>query len=419
MKSYQALFTETQDKTILCGVEKPVAILRAEYEAEVLAAVYPEGLKEALAPLSLQEQLDVTACLDAFECGVLLTARLEEDYPLLSPEDVKSHWSVYNSLDPDLVTSVLATEGGLLLGLCVQDKILWLGGEISYRTTAWSAGDNNGAGYKGEGYYEATKYLTMLYRPTLLFNDVVLSTSYDPKEENIHIPDGVKAIESSAFEGREALKELALPEGLEKIGYHAFKGCTGLKSLVLPASVKKVSAGAFEDCTALESVTVLGKTLLDSMAFQGCKSLKCVLLSEAGVELGGWAFSDCESLVEVKGTEHIKKLGEYTFCGCRSLAAISLPDSLYSVANSTFSGCTALERIELSGVSSIGTYAFFHCTALEEVVMGKSLWNISSSAFAECIALRRVTLPASLKEEFEKAAEEVDLSAITYTLLEE
>ena len=419
MKSYQALFTKTENNIALCGAQKPVSLLRKEYENEVLSAVYPEPLLEAMAKLSLEEQISAICCLDAFECGVLPISQLEEDFPLLSPELVKSRWSAYNSLNHEVVDSVLFTEGGLLLGLYIQGKILWLGGEISYKAIEWTSGDNNGAGYKGEGYYEATKYLTMLYRPTLLFSDIVLASSFSPEEKRVALPEGVKRIESGAFRGREVLEEILFPESLEKIGYQAFKGCTGLKRISLPASVKTVDAGAFEACTSLEYVEIKGEAEIGSMAFRGCKALKKVVLPKADIALDGWSFAECDSLLEIENAESIKALGEYTFCGCRSLVTVALSASVKYLLTSVFSGCAALKRIELPAVNSVGTYAFSHCTALEEVTMPKSAWNIGSDAFLDCISLKRVTLPRSLKESFEENAKGIDPEAITYTLLEE
>ena len=418
MKSFQDLFVESQKSVVLQGTQKSVSILRKEYEDEALSTVYPEALRAAMSSLSLEEQLSACMYLDAFECGTMPKERLSEDYPLLSPEEVNKHWSRYTIGVAELAETVLATEGGLLLGICVQNKILWLGGEISYRTTAWSEGDNNGAGYKGAGYYEATKYLTMLYRPTLLFSDVVLDSSYALEEKRVILPDGVKKIQSGAFAGREALEEIVFPEGLEKIGYQSFKGCVGLKSIVIPASVQLIGSSAFADCVGLECVEIKGALLLDSMAFRGCKCLKKVILPDAEITLDGWTFSECESLSEIVNAQSIKNLCEYAFYGCRSLSSIALSDTVYYIPTSACSHCESLKSIVLPhAVGSIGSYAFAFCTALEEIVMSEKVWDICNDAFMDCLSLRRVTLPSSVKEEFEKAAPSEILSSICYTEL--
>ena len=57
MKSYKSLFVKTEKVIALRGAEKPVSLLRKEYESEVLSAVYSAPLAEAMKKLSLVRRL--------------------------------------------------------------------------------------------------------------------------------------------------------------------------------------------------------------------------------------------------------------------------------------------------------------------------------------------------------------------------
>lgn len=91
--------------------------------------------------------------------------------------------------------------------------------------------------------------------PTYAFGNNILLTEVD-------IPDGVIQISSGAFEGCRNLRSVTLPEVLEEVGNAAFRNCSNLcmtlegepGELRLPNSVKFLWKSAFEGCSGIKTV---------------------------------------------------------------------------------------------------------------------------------------------------------------------
>ena len=75
-------------------------------------------------------------------------------------------------------------------------------------------------------------------------NDVLKSCSTEASGE-IVIPQGVKCIDSYAFERCEDITSVIIPDGLTRIGYRAFYDCTRLVSINIPESVDFIEEDAF------------------------------------------------------------------------------------------------------------------------------------------------------------------------------
>ena len=70
------------------------------------------------------------------------------------------------------------------------------------------------------------------------------------------IPEGVTAINSSAFAGCTSLTSVTIPEGVTEICASAFENCKGITSVTLPDSLTSVSREAFLSCTAVKSILI-------------------------------------------------------------------------------------------------------------------------------------------------------------------
>ena len=71
---------------------------------------------------------------------------------------------------------------------------------------------------------------------------------------SIEIPDGVKRIDSYAFNRCKSLESISLPNELVEIGWVTFWECTSLKSIDLPETLIVMGESAFEDCSSLTTV---------------------------------------------------------------------------------------------------------------------------------------------------------------------
>ena len=73
---------------------------------------------------------------------------------------------------------------------------------------------------------------------------------------------------------------------------------TLINLIVLPAESQTVPEGSFENCSDLISVIISSQdTLIESYAFSGCVSLKCVSNAENIKNIGRNAFNNCSDLV--------------------------------------------------------------------------------------------------------------------------
>ena len=71
-------------------------------------------------------------------------------------------------------------------------------------------------------------------------------------EPDFRLPQGIRSIEESAFEGI-AAESIYIPYGCTSIGEYAFKDCSSLKQIHIPDSVTTIADTAFENCKTLKA----------------------------------------------------------------------------------------------------------------------------------------------------------------------
>jgi hypothetical protein len=110
-------------------------------------------------------------------------------------------------------------------------------------------------------------------------------------------------------------------------------------------------------------------TQIDYQAFNDCKGLKSVTLSNSLTELSG-IFEGCSSLESITIPDSVNEITSYNFYNCTSLTSITIPASVSRLGNYAFYGCSALKAIYLqSTVPPIlatpydGTYNIFAANA--------------------------------------------------------
>ncbi len=165
-----------------------------------------------------------------------------------------------------------------------------------------------------------------------------LETAYEifnncPLLKKITVPEGVKYLPSSVFEGS-SLSEVYLPNTLTEIDAGAFRNCDNLEEIHLPDSIETIHGSIFYDCDILSVVNYP-------------KSLK-----DAG--LGGVSlFENCPSLIKMTVPDGVTQLPSWVFANS-SLSEITLPDSLTTIRVASFENCTNLTTLYLGcNVTSI------------------------------------------------------------------
>lgn len=196
---------------------------------------------------------------------------------------------------------------------------------------------------------------------------------------SVYIPDSVTSIGQCAFIDCCSLSEVNIPDSVTSIGISAFNGCSSLTSIEVPASVTSVGRMAFSGTAVQEPIlskdlrtlyyvpaSFVSYEIPDSIsiisggAFDGCKRLNAIRLSERIIFLGEYAFSGCSNLTEVTIPISISTINNGLFWGCSNLKAVSLPANILSIGELAFNDCSNLSSIVIPGsVKSIGNYAFY------------------------------------------------------------
>ena len=170
------------------------------------------------------------------------------------------------------------------------------------------------------------------------------------------------------------------------IGERAFDGCISLKSVIIPNSVTSIGEYAFEDCKSLTSITIPDSvTSIEYGAFESCTSLTSVTIGNSVTRIGERAFRECSRLTSVTIPDSVTSIGNEAFKFCYSLTSVIIPNSVTSIGDDAFYHCTSLTSITIgNSVTSIGSLAFGNCTSLTSITIGNSVTNIGEYAFRNC-----------------------------------
>ncbi|WP_206425702.1 fibronectin type III domain-containing protein [Ruminococcus sp. Marseille-P6503] len=162
---------------------------------------------------------------------------------------------------------------------------------------------------------------------------------------------------------------------LVTIGVYAFNGCKSLTEITISDGVANIGSGAFDNCTSLTKITI----------------------SDSVTDIGGYAFSNCTSLTEITISDSVTSIGGSAFYKCTSLTEITIPDSVTGIGGGAFQSCTSLNKITIPGnVKSIEDYSFEYCTNLTEITIPDSVTSIRNCAFSSCTNLKTIKIPSSV-----------------------
>ena len=152
----------------------------------------------------------------------------------------------------------------------------------------------------------------------------------------IHLPSKLKYLGQQALQNNSVFN-LELPNGLEFIGKLALAS-TRRKRLVIPQSVKTIEEQAFS--YALTDTFDI-QAPLDSIpqrAFEGCQSIRQVVLPPTIKKIGVSAFSNCREMEDCKLPEGLEEIREWAFADCRHMMEWHIPSTVCKIELGAFSG---------------------------------------------------------------------------------
>ena len=188
----------------------------------------------------------------------------------------------------------------------------------------------------------------------------------------------------TTFNGYKDIGEVHVPDSVTSIGTSAFQNCTGLASIDLP-----------------DSLTSIGQN-----AFYGCSSLASIDIPDSVTSIGTSAFQNCSSLVSIDLPDSVTSIKNNTFQNCTGLESIDLPDSLTSIDQYAFSGCPKLVSIDIpDSVTSIGTSAFANCSKLTSITCRATIPpTIQANTLTSVPSRASIYVPAESVEAYKAAA---------------
>ena len=239
--------------------------------------------------------------------------------------------------------------------------------------------------------------------------------------EALDLPEGCARIDDGAFRDCTWIQEVSLAAGLTNIGVAAFANCTGLSVLIAPEGLEAMGEGAFSNCWRMVSVSLpVSLNEIGENCFWNCKNLvgvtvpthvqplktlfpaaydqlTSIVIAEGEDRLVEGAFDGCATVKEIVLPETVTEIPAATFRNCVSLERMAFPAAVKEIGDEAFAGCVGLTRLNLpAGLEGIGARAFEGLSELEQVAIPDGVTAIGAVAFAGCGAVRQVRLPGGV-----------------------
>lgn len=173
-------------------------------------------------------------------------------------------------------------------------------------------------------------------------------TGYTVQADTLYIGD-------CSFGASENLVSVVLPDGLKKIDSYAFNECKALKTVNIPSTVTKIGSLAFGKCVSLESIVIPASVTDFSDAFY-MSGLKSVTISDGIKTVSAKAFEGCAQLESVSIPESVTKIDFGAFYGCRALKSVEIPESVNIIGTNAFVNCPEIKLVVVEN-SYAHTYA--------------------------------------------------------------
>lgn len=209
----------------------------------------------------------------------------------------------------------------------------------------------------------------------------------------LKLPDTIRKIGASAFDGNKEITRIELPASLKTIGSNAFNNCSSLEYISIPKGVTDIGNVVFINTPNLDTIEMVGNDSNSRyVSIDGC------LIDTA----------DNKKTV-VRGTnkaiipEDVTDFANRCFQGLPRITSIVVPNAVTVLPQFFAAECTELDYVEFSGaLTKIDSQAFYNCRNLCKsndgiLILPDTVTDLSSFCFYGCKELVEVTLPKNLK----------------------
>ena len=242
-------------------------------------------------------------------------------------------------------------------------------------------------------------------------------TGYSGSVSALAIPqtiDGhtVVAIGNGAFRGS-CLVNVTIPDTVTEIGGRAFEECKQLSSVQLSNNLEMLDSYAFANCTSLTSIRIPKSLEVSSWPFDGCSALQNVELEPGMTKIPDNLFLKCSGLTTVTIPDTVTEIGGRAFEECKQLSSVQLSNNLEMLDSYAFANCTSLTSIRIPKSLEVSSWPFDGCSALQNVELEPGMTKIPDNLFLKCSGLTTVTIPDTVTEIGGWAFANTNLNSIT------
>lgn len=183
------------------------------------------------------------------------------------------------------------------------------------------------------------------------------------------------------------IESVFIPKTVKEICNQAFEGCRNLKKVELSEGVETIGRYAFQRCISLTEVNIPATVnRIDGYAFDECYSLKKVdFLGDTIDHIGAYAFSET-SITAIKLPKGLKHIANSLFYNCTNLIYCDIPETVESIYRMSFAGCIKLSAVYLPESVKLIRAQAFQGTELAVLVMPNELPDIVKNSFFDCVA---------------------------------
>ena len=317
-------------------------------------------------------------------------------------------------IDPENATIQRAVKQGTvvlteldLLKLIQAHKPLDL---TSWKTTAAAETEGKTVSASKNDPYRAA-LMKKLWGYTELNDGTIRLNSYKGEETEVEIPprigsQPVSMIGKGALSPRgprannpqirAGITKVLIPDSITGIEEEAFEGCKELRELQLSQKLCSIGRSAFCNCESLTEIEIPNTvTEIGWHCFEGCERLSRAVLPEGLKTVESELFRGCRSLKAIEIPETVRNIGWEAFKGCRMLKGLELPASVTGLGDGAFTGCEGLA--DENGWVILGNVLFGYYGAETELAVPAGITAVSMNFLKENDWIRKVILPEGIR----------------------